>query len=292
MIRSMTGFGAASAECDGARYGVEIRSVNNRFFKALLRLPEPLLSLEGEIESQLARRLQRGSVQASIRFIDTSERAAGRINIEVLRAYLKQFEQIDGSGTRPSPASLIALPGVVVDDSADRLAAQARPIVASLVDQACDRVLQMRTTEGAALQRSLEQLGRDIERGVAAIRQRIPEVAVQYRTRLVARMRSMLAEIGAAVREEDIVREVAAFSERSDVAEEVARLEGHLDQFRSLIDPANPEPVGRTLDFLAQEMLREANTIASKSADVEISRRIVEIKSAIDRIKEQAQNAE
>jgi len=292
MIRSMTGFGAAAAEQDGARYAVEIRSVNNRFFKAVLRLPDSLLSLEGEIEAQVSRRLQRGSVQVAVRVVDTSERAAGRVNIEVLRAYLRQFESLATDGARPSPASLLGLPGVVVDDSAERLASQARPVLTALIDQACDRVMQMRTTEGETLRRTLVQLGGDIERGVASIRQRIPEVSEQYRTRLIMRMRSMLAELGAGVREEDVIREVAAFSERSDVAEEVARLEGHLDQFRTLIDPAHPEPIGRTLDFLAQEMLREANTVASKSADVEVSRRIVEVKSAIDRIKEQSQNAE
>lgn len=292
MIRSMTGFGAASAEEEGARTSVEIRSVNGRFFKATLRLPESLASLEGEIEAAASRRLVRGSVTISVRFIDASSRSAGRINIEVLREYLRQFEALAAGSPPPSPAALLALPGAVIDDAADRLAERSRPAVLRLVDRACDGVLEMRRREGEALRRTLEQLGTDIERGVAAIRQRAPEVSEQYRHRLVARMRSMLGEIGAAVRDEDVIREVAAYAERTDVAEEVVRLEGHLEQLRRLIDPANPEPVGRTLDFLAQEMLREANTVASKSADVEISRRIVEVKSAIDRIKEQSQNAE
>ncbi len=291
-VRARAGFGAAAGGEDGARCSVEIRSVNNRFFKASLRLPESLTSLEGEIESQVSRRLQRGSVSVAVRFIDTSSRAAGRLNLEVLRAYLAQFEGLAPGAAPPSPASLLALPGVVIDDAAERLSERARPIVTRLIDQACDRVLEMRSREGESLRRTLEQLGGDIERGVASIRQRAPEVGEQYRRRLVARMRTMLEEIGAAVREEDVIREVAAFSERTDVAEEVARLEGHLEQLRRLLDPATADPVGRTLDFLAQEMLREANTVASKSADVEISRRIVEVKSAIDRIKEQSQNAE
>ena len=110
--------------------------------------------------------------------------------------------------------------------------------------------------------------------------------------RLRQRLATALKELGATVSDADLVREVAIFAERSDIAEEVARLSGHVAQFRSVIDASNPQPAGRTLDFLAQEMLREANTIASKSGDVEISRRVVEIKTAIDRIKEQAQNAE
>lgn len=292
MIRSMTGFGAASTEEEGARCSVEIRSVNSRLFKTLLRLPDSLISLEGEIEAQTGRRLQRGTATISVRFIDTSGRAAGRINLEVLRAYLKQFESLTGGEAAPSPTSLLSLPGVVIDDASERLAERARPIVMKLIDQACDGVLEMRRREGESLRRTLEQLRSDIERGVASIRQRAPEVSEQYRRRLVARMTSMLSEIGATVREEDVIREVAAFAERTDVAEEVARLEGHLEQLRGLLDASNPDPVGRTLDFLAQEMLREANTVASKSADVEISRKIVEVKSAIDRIKEQSQNAE
>lgn len=293
MVRSMTGFGAASVEEDGARYSVEIRSVNNRFYKATLRLPDALLSLEGEIESQVGRRLVRGSATIAVRFVDTSSRAAGRVNREALRAYLSQLEGLPGAaGAAPPLGALLALPGVVIDDAADVLTARARPVLTRLVDEACDRLLEMRQREGDALRRTFDQLGADMARGLAAVRQRAPEVSALYRERITARMKSMLAEIGAVAREEDIIREVAAFAERSDIAEEVARLEGHLDQFRALIDPVNPEPIGRVLDFLAQEMLREANTIASKSADVEISRRIVEIKSAIDRVKEQSQNAE
>lgn len=305
MIRSMTGFGAASAEEDGARYAVEIRSVNNRFFKASLRLPESLLSLEGELESQVGRRLVRGSTTVAVRVVDTSARAAGRINREALGAYLAQLEGLEGLGTATaagpgsqgglngaSLAALLALPGVVIDDAAERISQRARPVVTRLVDEACDRVLEMRVREGESLRRAIEQLGSDIARGLAAVRERAPAVSELYRQRLTTRMRTMLGELGATVREEDVLREVAAFAERTDIAEEIARLEGHLDQFKALVDPANGEPIGRVLDFLAQEMLREANTIASKSADVEISRRIVEIKSAVDRIKEQSQNAE
>ena len=113
-----------------------------------------------------------------------------------------------------------------------------------------------------------------------------------YGERLKTRLNAMLAEAGMAARQEDVLREIATFAERADIAEELQRLGGHLVQFRKLLDPGNPEAVGRTLDFLAQEMLREANTIASKASDLEIARRVVEMKTAIDRIKEQAANAE
>ena len=128
-------------------------------------------------------------------------------------------------------------------------------------------------------------------------RRRMPErvrrpVVASYQDRLRVRLAAALKDLGSTVSDSDVIKEVAIFAERSDIAEEIARLGGHVEQFRSIIEPANPQPAGRAIDFLAQEMLREANTIASKSGDVEISRRVVEIKTAIDRIKEQAQNAE
>ena len=124
------------------------------------------------------------------------------------------------------------------------------------------------------------------------MRVRAPAVVASYQDRLRVRLTAALKDLGSTVSDSDVIKEVAIFAERSDIAEEIARLGGHVEQFRSIIEPSNPQPAGRALDFLAQEMLREANTIASKSGDVEISRRVVEIKTAIDRIKEQAQNAE
>jgi uncharacterized protein (TIGR00255 family) len=124
------------------------------------------------------------------------------------------------------------------------------------------------------------------------IAERAPVVVELYQERLSQRMKTLLAREGTALRDEDLLREVAIFAERSDIAEEVSRLQGHLVQFQEIIDDRSGQPVGRTLDFLSQEMLREANTIGSKCLDVEVSRRIVEIKGGIDRVKEQAQNVE
>jgi uncharacterized protein (TIGR00255 family) len=189
-------------------------------------------------------------------------------------------------------ADLLPLPGVIVDDRAESMAEAARPLVMRLVEQACDALLEMRRREGEALRALLSGFGDQVESRLAEIRVRAPEVTAGYQDRLRQRLATALKDLGATVSDADLVREVAIFAERSDIAEEVARLSGHVAQFRSVIDASNPQPAGRTLDFLAQEMLREANTIASKSGDVEISRRVVEIKTAIDRIKEQAQNAE
>lgn len=294
MIRSMTGFGVVSAEADGARCTVELRSVNGRFFKSTLRLPEELQQLEPELESLLMRRLSRGSVTATVRWIETSARAIATINTGALKAYLDQLcgalpAGVDG-GLRIG--DLLALPGVISDDRATAIAERARPLVLRLAAEACDALMTTREREGAALQRILSDFGDQIETRLAAVRARAPEVVALYQERLRQRVDALLKDVGATIGEAELVKEVAIYAERSDVAEEIARLGGHLEHFRAIIAPGNAQPGGRELDFLAQEMLREANTIASKSADVEISRRIVEIKTAIDRIKEQSQNAE
>ena len=293
MVRSMTGFGAASAEVDGAHFVVEVRSVNNRYFKALIRLPEALQGLEPEIESVLARRLTRGSVTVNVRFSDTSAKAAARINAAALQNYLDQLMEVPAlahEAARIDLGAMLALPGVILSDAGQERLDQARQVLLRLTDEACDKVETMREREGETLHGDLRKHCSLIADHLSVIGERAPVVIELYEQRLRQRMESMLKETGTAVRDEDLLREVAVFSERSDISEEINRLQGHLEQFNEITDGGDHAPAGRTLDFLSQEMLREANTIGSKCLDVEVSRRIVEIKGAIDRLKEQAQN--
>jgi len=295
MIRSMTGFGSASATADGVHYSVEARSVNSRYFKAQVRLPEELEGLETELETVAAHRLTRGSVIVTVKVSDESAGAASTINVNALGVYLKQLLAIPGldhTAARVDLGALLALPGVVVNDTGEERVARARTALVSLLNTACDRVLVMRAREGATLLAELHKHCEGIAAHLAVVAQRTPVTVQLYQARLKQRMAALLAESGGAVRDEDVIREVAVYAERSDIAEEVSRLQGHLAQLREIVDADGAEPAGRTLDFLSQELLREANTIASKCLDVEISRRIVEIKGAIDRIKEQVQNVE
>jgi len=295
MIRSMTGFGAASGNVDGAHYVTEIRSLNNRYFKAQLRLPEELQGLEAELESALARRFSRGSVVMTVKYSDTSADAASQINTNAMQRYLEQLLNVPGidhNAARIDLGALLALPGVVVSDTGEKRLDQARSVLLKLIDEACEKLLAMRQREGQTLHGELHRHCQDIRDHLDVIEQRVPVTVELYQDRLRQRMESLLADVGATVREEDLLREVAVYADRSDVAEEVSRLRGHIEQCIEIIDADSPEPSGRTLDFLAQEMLREANTIGSKCLDVEISRRIVEVKSRIDRIKEQVQNVE
>lgn len=294
MIRSMTGFGSAQTELDGVLVAVEIRSVNNRHFKCTLRIPDDFSVLEVDIEAQVTRRLVRGSVIVTVRISNAAARISARINGDRLKEYLSQLVAALGSeeALRIDRGQLLLLPGVVVEDGGAIFLERLRPAVMQLLDEACDKLMVMRRREGEALREHLVEYGKIIRTRVDAIRLRVPEILAAYQLRLRQRIDSMLAEIGKRVEPADLLREVAIFAERSDIAEELVRLTGHLDQYESLLKPDLAEPIGRTMDFVAQELLREANTIASKSADMDISRQIVEIKTAIDRIKEQAQNAE
>jgi uncharacterized protein (TIGR00255 family) len=295
MIRSMTGFGESTARVDGAHFAIEIRSVNNRYFKAQVRLPEELQGLEAEIDAAVARRLSRGSIIVTVQFADTSANAAAQINTKAIQRYLEQLLSIPGlkhDSARVDIGALVSLPGVVIHDTGEERLKSARAVLLRLVDEACDKLQLMRDREGKSLHLEFHKHCGIIANHLKVVKARVPVTVQLYQERLRQRMQALLAESGTAVRDEDLLREVAVYAERTDIAEEVARLEGHLAQFLEIIDADGGDPAGRTLDFLAQELLREANTIAAKCLDVEVSRRIVEIKGAIDRIKEQAQNVE
>jgi uncharacterized protein (TIGR00255 family) len=296
MIRSMTGFGEGSAQIDGVHYFVEVRSLNNKYFKAVIRLPDELQGLEAEMESHLRQRLSRGTITLIASCTDASGSAAHTINQAALARYIEQLRKLPdvASGqVAMEIAPLLQLPGVLQPpaDEEERLN-RARKAFSPLLDRACDGLLAMREREGQMLRAELAQQRELIRERLTRIAERCPAVVADYEKRLKQRIEVLLNGHDARVDAVDIVREIAVYAERTDIAEEVSRLGGHLEQFKSLLGEGEDRPVGRTLDFLSQEMLREANTIASKSPDAEISRWIVDVKGAIDRIKEQAQNVE
>lgn len=299
MIRSMTGFGEASGQIDGVHYAVELRSLNNRYFKAIARLPEEISGLESELEARLRKKLTRGSLTLTVKMRVPDAQAAHRINDEALLRYLGHLETIharvakEGHAANIDLTALLAMPGVLQpSEDEDAMLARSRPAVLDLTDQACDRLVQMRVTEGKSLAQDLQKHCEVIRRRLSKISERVPTVVEEYHVRLRSRMDELMARAELKVVEQDLIREVAVFAERADISEETARIEGHLNHVGQILQAGDNDPAGRTLDFLAQEMLREANTVASKSNDEDISRAIVIVKGAIDRIKEQVQNIE
>jgi uncharacterized protein (TIGR00255 family) len=292
----MTGFGEASAQIGGVHYFVEIRSLNSKFLKAVIRLPDAYQGLEAEMESAIRRRLARGTVTLTATCTDVSEAAAMEVNFRALERYIEQIRKaplVAKEDMRIDVASLLTLPGVLQPptDEEARLH-RARAAFMPLLDKACDGLILMRAVEGKALQAELTSHRDLIAELLKKVSQRGPIVVREYEARLKSRIELMLQQAELRVEPVELIREIAVYAEKTDIAEEIMRLSGHIEQFSELISEKTEKPVGRTLDFLTQEMLREANTIASKSPDSEISRATVEIKGAIDRIKEQVQNVE
>ena len=285
----MTGYGDASCESGGVFYAVELRSLNNRYFKATIRLPEEIAGLEAELDSVLRKRLSRGSITLVANFSDQAAAAAAEINDAALDRYLEIGERV---GASLDLGTLLALPGVIQPPRSAELMERARQPVRDLLEQAMERLIAMRRAEGDGLADELLRHKRYIAERIDAIAERGPAVVEEYHQRLKSRMEDLIARAQLNTNAVDLIKEVAVFAERCDIAEEVHRLKAHLDQIEQIIARDDGEPAGRTLDFLAQELLREANTIASKSNDAVISRVIVEVKGAIDRIKEQVQNVE
>jgi uncharacterized protein (TIGR00255 family) len=293
MIQSMTGFGAAAGEVEGVEFAIEVRSVNNRYLKAVVRLPEGLSALEGDIDKLLRSRVQRGTVTLAVQMRLPDEQAAARINTAVVSDYLDQLRPLEVEGNpvlRVDLAGLLALPGACEPPALDELLARTRDGLLGLVGEALDALVAMRQEEGRALAADLLANGDAIESNLAAVSEKAPQVVVDYQTRLTQRVSELTQAGNVRIDEDQLAREVAIFAERCDVAEEITRLTGHLQQFRETVSLG--EPSGRKLDFIAQEMLREANTIASKASDSEVARCVVDIKTGIDRIKEQVQNVE
>lgn len=292
MILSMTGFGDAVLEDGSFRYHLEIRSVNNRFFKLSTRLSEQFAFLESDVEKHLRKRLTRGSVTVHCHVRSRSAEAASELNIAAMKQYLTQLKDLGrGDGITIDLATLTTLPGVCQPrELTERERDEAWGKVSQLLDKALDALIGMRREEGRALAEDLAKHCQVIRVSVDAVRERAPLVVKEYETRLHSRVQELIHDRGVKLAEEDLIKEIGIFAERSDISEELSRLSSHLEQFTECLDA--DEPTGRKLDFIAQELLRETNTIGSKAGDSQIARHIVEMKGAIDRLKEQVQNAE
>lgn len=294
MIRSMTGYGSAQCVEDGVSYTVEIRSLNHRYYKLSCKLPEHLQAHEYSIDKQLRERISRGSVTFSLRIRSDKDGGARPLNTAALRSYLESLMEAQANQSAKTTidmATIAMLPGVCEPaEPDDETLKKQYGTVTALAKEAIEKLSSFREEEGRALQKELAGLCDSIRTQLADVEKRAPVVVEEYHEKLKNRVALLMKKGGFELEADGLMREVAIYAERSDISEEVSRLNTHLNQFDKL--GQRKEPVGRTLDFLTQEMLREANTIASKSNDSEVAWRVVEIKSLIDRIKEQVQNVE
>jgi len=294
MINSMTGYGEAQGEVDGVSYVVEIKTLNNRYFKTIVRLPELAAFLEEDIEKLLRKNMSRGTVNYVLRLKDTSANALFDINESALRAVVEKLSRAASSASVKGTVdvgNLLNLPGIIQPVSPEtEVAEKIKKLVCKISQQAIDKVEKMRAAEGKMLHDDLKKQCVAIQKNLQKIQARCDVVLKQYAKKLKQRVDELLAQARLTLDEETLAREVAVFADRSDISEEIARLDSHLQQFVQCCQA--DDQVGRRLDFISQEMLREANTIASKASDTEIIRCVVDIKCRIDRIKEQVQNVE
>ena len=288
MIRSMTGYARAEVQASWGRISWELRSVNHRYLDLQLKMPEEFRALENELRVQAGAKMSRGKVEAGLRYVrDGVATDAMNLNLDRLRQLKQAMDQVAyelGATIAPDPVRVLTFPGVISQEQADFA-----PLIAAakkLFESALEDFSQTRAREGERLEQFIRERCDAIAELVEKVRQRYPQVRDQWLTKL----RAKCAELGVEVEPQRLAQELALASQRLDVEEEMSRLISHLEEVKTTL--VRGESVGRRLDFLMQELNREANTLSSKSQDAEMTRCGVEMKVLIEQVREQVQNIE
>ena len=292
MIRSMTGYGSAKGTAAGFAITIELRSVNNRYLDLGIKLPRGFLFAESEIKNYIQKKVSRGKLDFFLTLDSVeSDQTKIRVNTRLAEAYRNAITEIGQNLELPASVSALDIarfPDVLSLEKEeldqDAFLQQLFP----LLDTALEDFNAMRAREGEKLAEDLLQKADHIEEMVQAVERQAPNTVSAYRERLEAKLREVLADTSAV--EERMIAGAAIFADRVATDEETVRLHSHLSQFRKLMEEGSP--IGRKLDFLIQEFNREANTIGSKCQDSEIAYLVVELKSEIEKIREQVQNIE
>jgi uncharacterized protein (TIGR00255 family) len=292
MIKSMTGYGRAETVQEGRNIIVEAKSVNHRFLEIFLRTPSALFPLEMDFKKKISERFKRGRIEVSIRLEgEGADVSKVNLNLEIARDYFNVLNRLKEEFDLQSPISLKTLTGfrdiftppTDVQLSPDFLKQVEKTFLESLV-----MLIDMRQDEGLAMFQDMDMRLKAITGILETIKLRAPQVVIEYQNRLVERIKELAA--GYALDDARLAQEVAFMAERSDITEEIVRMHSHIGQFEEFLQSEATE--GRKIDFLLQEMNREINTIGSKSSDVEITRQVIEVKSELGKLREQAQNIE
>lgn len=292
MLKSMTGFGQATVGRGKDKWTVEIRSLNHRFLEYSARLPQVLAPLENDIKNLIQAKVRRGKISLSISFNGgESVRENVAIDEQKLDFYYRSLRRI-AHRLKIDPKltlhDLVGLPNIFLVEKGEFRAAKEWQRLQNVIRLALDRLQKMKVKEGQALKKQFLLRLELIEEALKRIEKSSQQAVLQYQERLKARVSELTK--GIELDHEKLAREVAIMAERSDITEEIVRLGNHLKLFQSTLDE-NGE-IGKKLDFITQEMNREANTIASKSPAFQISQDAVNIKSEIEKIREQVQNIE
>lgn len=287
----MTGFGNSTSQTDTIAVSVELRAVNNRYLKVNMRLPDSVNRFENRIEKLVRNRITRGTVQLSVRVRFPRNMSGYMIDAEAIQEYRRQLEALSAGSDAPGLSDLLALPGVVAEsDLSPETIDSFWPTIEQTVNESLNQFDEFRKTEGDQMQDDLHRQCQLIADQVDEVAKLAPEVVAEYRTKLLERLTRAIGDAGVTVSEADVIREVAVYADRCDINEEITRLRSHLQQFDTFLN--GDTSLGRKLEFLGQEMFREINTIGSKANNVAIAHNVVEMKAAIERIREVLQNVE
>lgn len=292
MIKSMTGFGAGDAETADFKVHIEVKAVNQRFLETNYHMPYSMNMFENQLTKKIKEYASRGKLDINIRFQDLRDKAViVKVDKGLVAAYGQALQEISSQLELSAPvtaAQIASYPDVLKlnEENADLEAAQ--PVLMQAMEQALESFVAMREAEGQNIQRDLLARIGTLENFVGELEKLAPEIVAAYRQRLENLLREYLAKED--IEESRIIQEVALFTDKVNYTEETVRLRSHFDQFRQIITAG--EPVGRKLDFLIQEMNREINTVASKANSAGAAQFVVDVKSEIEKIREQIQNIE
>ncbi|MFN9641723.1 MAG: YicC/YloC family endoribonuclease [Pirellula sp.] len=292
MPLSMTGHGQASHRLGEFSIDVEIRTVNNRYLKVSTKVSELALAIEPDLENIVRDYLKRGTVSLSVRVVSRGSYPSNLINQSMLSAYIREAKVAAESTNTPFQAdfaTLLGLPGVLEPQSSTDLP-ELNDAVRATVRDALKDLQHMRAIEGSSMKSKLKENLQQVREYRQFILQRAPVVISDYQSKLESRVRIAFESRGIGLETVDLLREVTLFCDKTDISEELTRLDSHLDQFEKAIE--SEESQGRRLDFLVQELGRETNTIGSKANDAEISQHVVAIKTILEQIRELVQNVE
>lgn len=292
MIKSMTGFGRAVKEIDGYVITVEMKSVNHRYFEFSSRVPRQYGFIEDKLKSYINSYVSRGKVECyvSIEALNT-EAAQVVVNNTLANAYIKALQELQtnyGLKEDYGASTIARFADVLVVKKAEEDEEKIWSYVKSVTDEALAKFIEMRTVEGEKLKQDVYSRGQYILDCVSFVEERSPQTVKEYNDKLVERVHNLIGDVS--LDENRIIQEVAIYADKVAVAEETVRLRSHIAQLNSFLE--SKEPVGRKMDFLVQEINRETNTIGSKANDVDIARKVVDIKSEVEKIREQIQNIE
>ena len=293
-MKSMTGYGRAECSQDGFKITVELSSVNRKQSEISVNLPREMEMLEAQIRDLINRQVSRGRLTVRVGLHAGASKLSARmhLNVPLAKAYAKELARLSKQLRLPGPVTLDHLaraPGVFQTDEQIVEEENFWPAVEKALKNALSALVKTREREGAHLAEDLTQRVHIMRKALAQIQKHAPGVAERYRQQLIGRIKSAGLE-APGIDDDRLLKEVVYFADRSDISEELSRLQSHFKQFDDC--RKSKEPVGRMLDFLAQEMNREINTIGSKANDSLISREVVTLKAELEKFREQAQNVE